>query len=148
MIKLSFFKWWLISFGTLCYGFVLAYFPEVLPWTTPKHIYIIQNIVITISSIFLGCMILSALSEDMMGRQDSFKMFGERHIWRIWQWFAFPLFIYGVYRWEHYGIIIASGIFYFGMKCLITNQNKHHAAYKQELIVRKARQETAEKVTL
>lgn len=148
MIKLKFFKWWLITFATLVHGFIGAYFPEVLPWSTPTHLYIIQNVVLTITSIFLGCMMLSALSEDMMERQESFKLFGERYVWRIWQWVALPLFIYGVYRWEHFGIMIASGIFYFGMKCLITNQNKHVEAYKKEMIVRQARQETAEKVTL
>lgn len=148
MIKLNFLKYWFISFVALSYGFVYAYFPEVIPWDTPKHLYIIQNVIISIASVFLVLMILSRLSEDMMARQDSFKLFGERKIWRIWQWVYLPMMIFSIYKWENFGIMFASIIFYFGIKCMITNQNTHYAAYKQELIVRKARQETAEKVTL
>lgn len=148
MLTLRFLKVWGIAFFALAYGFTYAFFPEVIPWNTPKHLYVILNIILTISSITLGAMILSYLSEDMMGRSDSFKLFGEKNIWCIWYLIGLPMVIYGLYKWEHPGIIIASIIFYFGMKCLIKNQNKHYAAYKQEQIVRRARQEKVEKVTL
>lgn len=148
MIKLGFLKYWLISTITLVYAFIGAYFPEVIPWNTPKHLVIIQNVIISIVGIFYGLIIMSCWSEDMMKREDSFKLFGNRNIWRIWQWVYLPMMIYSIYKWDHLGIMTASIIFYFGLKCMITNQNKHYEDYKLEVVKRAARQEQAEKVTL
>lgn len=148
MFTSKFMKYWFISTTALVYGFINAYFPEVLPWETPKHLYIIQNIIISIGGIVYAIFIMSCVSEDMMCRQESFNMFGNNKLWRIWQWIYFPMMIFSIYKWEHFGIMIATIIFYFGLKVLITNHNKHYEAYQRELVVRQARQETAEKVTL
>ena len=148
MIKLGFLKYWLISTVALVYSFIAAYFPELITWETPKHITVIMNIILSITGVFYALMIMSCWSEDMMSRTDSFKVFGERKIWRIWQWVYLPMMIWSIYMWSHFGILVACILFYFGLKVMITNQNKHYDSYKLDCIKRAARQEQAEKVTL
>lgn len=141
-------KYWLVYFTSLVYTFVCHYFPHLVSWETPNHIVIIINIILTIGSVFMGGMILSCLAEDMMGRKESFGMFGNKKLWRTWQYIGLPMMIWGLYKWDHVGIILASIVFYFGMKCIITNHNKHVDEFNKEEMIRRARQETAEKVTL
>lgn len=147
MITSKFFKYWLMYFVSLTYLFCEEVV-KVIPWETPKHLLVIMGIVSIIGSFFSFGMIISSAAEDMMARKDSIELFGYNKLWRIWQWVAFPMFIWCIYKWDNFVIMAMSGVFYFGMKCLISNHNKHIDAYNQEMIVRQARQESAEKVTL
>lgn len=148
MIFSKFFKFWVVLFVCIAYRIVLNDFPTLIPFDIPSHITFIVNVIITLCSIYMAAMCLSWLSEDMFSREDSFRLFGEKKIWKIWAYLILPFVCYSVYNWDTPGIIIASLLFYMGFKAMVTNHNKHVDAYHKEEIVRRARQETAEKVTL
>lgn len=147
MITSKFFKYYVAFYFCLAYSFV-GYYTNLITWETPSHLRIIMSAVLVLGSCFFGAMVLSCMAEDMMGRADSFNFFGPKKLFRIWQYLAVPIATWGIYKWDHYGIIIASILMYMGMKALITNHNNHVEKFNEEELKRKARQEHAEKVTL
>lgn len=147
MITSKFFKYYVAFYFCLAYLFV-GYYTNIITWETPSHLRFLMNIILALGSCFFGAMILSYMEEDMMAAKDSFNIFGKKKLFRIWQYLAAPILIWGIYKWEYFGIVIPSFLMYMGMKALITNHNKHVEVFNEEELKRRARQEQAEKVTL
>ncbi|EHX8550698.1 hypothetical protein SEPL_488 [Salmonella phage SE_PL] len=147
MITSKFFKYYVAFYFCLLYLFV-GYYTNIITWETPSHLRILMSIILSLGTCFFAAMVLSCMAEDMMAAKESFSIFGKKKLFRIWQYLAAPIFIWEIYKWEHFGIIIPSLLMYMGMKALITNHNNHVEAFNEEELKRKARQEQAEQVTL
>lgn len=132
----------------VCLVYLLCHKYFTVPWVAPKHILVMGVTYLGIGAFIMAGMILSRFADDMMARKQSFLLFGDKTIWRVWQYPALFCLLIGVYKWNDPGIIICSGLFFFGLKCLITNHNELVDSYNQEELKKRARQENVEKVTL
>lgn len=147
MLKLSVLKYYLLYFAVVVYTFLEKY-TNVITWETPSHISVIMNFFLGLGTAFFFVMVIFYLGGDQPSRKDSFDTFGNKKISQFWSLVYLPMFVYGIYAWTSVSMIAITGLAYFGAKVLISNHNKHAAKFKEEELMSRARQESAEKVTL
>jgi|AGFT01.1.fsa_nt_gi hypothetical protein len=148
MLKMTYLKYWLLITIVSGYYFMDTLLPGVIPYDMPRHLEIISRVIMIAFCVFSAGLCISYMADDMWKCTDSIQSFGNRRLWWIWNNVYLVPFLYGVYKWENFGVIIVSFVLYLGISAVRKNHNKHVKTYRQHEVLRKARQEQAEEVKL
>lgn len=150
MMKLSVLKYYLLYFFCFSYLYVMQFsdLKKYMTWETQEHLIIIMRIVLVLYTIISVIHIIAYFAENLTAQKESIELFGKNKLSSFWYNLILPFVAYSVYKYESLTMIFISVVFYFGMKVIVLNHNKHATKAKNDEILRKARQEQAEKVTL